>query len=56
MLGALNIDGELAKIGREMVEFPLDPCLSKILIPSIEFECSAKILIIVSMLSVPNVF
>lgn len=56
MLGALDNNGELTEIGREMVEFPLDPSLSKMLITSIELRCSAEMLIIVSMLSVPNVF
>lgn len=39
-----------------MVEFPLDPALSKVLIVSCDMGCSADILIIVSMLSVPAIF
>jgi pre-mRNA-splicing factor ATP-dependent RNA helicase DHX38/PRP16 len=39
-----------------MVEFPLDPPLSKMLIKSCEFNCSSEILTIVSMLSVPSIF
>jgi HrpA-like RNA helicase len=39
-----------------MVEFPLDPSLSKMLIISEEMTCSLDILIIVSMLSVPSIF
>ena len=39
-----------------MVEFPLDPSLSKMLIISEEMGCSLDILIIVSMLSVPSIF
>ena len=39
-----------------MVEFPLDPALSKMLIVSCDMACSADILIIVSMLSVPAIF
>jgi len=39
-----------------MVEFPLDPPLSKMLIISAELECSLEILTIVSMLSVPSIF
>lgn len=39
-----------------MVEFPLDPALSKMLIVSCDMGCSADILIIVSMLSVPAIF
>lgn len=39
-----------------MVEFPLDPPLSKMLIISEELGCSEEILTIVSMLSVPAIF
>lgn len=39
-----------------MVEFPLDPPLSKMLIISEELECSEEVLTIVSMLSVPAIF
>ena len=39
-----------------MVEFPLDPPLSKMLIMSEQFGCSSEVLTIVSMLSVPSIF
>lgn len=39
-----------------MVEFPLDPALSKMLIVSCDMGCSSEILLIVSMLSVPAIF
>lgn len=48
--------GALTPTGRLMVEFPLDPALSKMLIVSCDMGCSADILIIVSMLSVPAIF
>uniref|UniRef100_A0A8B9KZE3 RNA helicase n=1 Tax=Astyanax mexicanus TaxID=7994 RepID=A0A8B9KZE3_ASTMX len=48
--------GALTPTGRLMVEFPLDPALSKMLIVSCDMGCSADILIIVSMLSVPTIF
>ena len=56
ILGALDNTGQLTKLGRKMVEFPLDPSLSKMLIVSVELGCSLDILIIVSMLSVPSIF
>lgn len=56
ILGALDNTGSLTPMGRQMVEFPLDPALSKMLIVSLEMGCSAEILIIVSMLSVPAIF
>jgi len=34
MLGALDNTGNLTELGRKMVEFPLDPPLSKLLIVS----------------------
>uniref|UniRef100_A0A671XQV8 Pre-mRNA-splicing factor ATP-dependent RNA helicase PRP16 n=1 Tax=Sparus aurata TaxID=8175 RepID=A0A671XQV8_SPAAU len=56
ILGALDNTGGLTPTGRLMVEFPLDPALSKVLIVSCDMGCSADILIIVSMLSVPAIF
>ncbi|KAG7368629.1 ATP-dependent helicase HrpA [Nitzschia inconspicua] len=57
ILGALDNTGDLTVMGRRMVEFPLDPPLSKMLLFAHENErCSTEILIIVSMLSVPSVF
>lgn len=39
-----------------MVEFPVDPPLSKMLILSEQYNCSAEILTIISMLSIPTIF
>lgn len=55
-LRALDNVGRLTELGRKMVEFPLDPTLSKLLITSVEMGCSSEILTIVSMLSVPSIF
>jgi pre-mRNA-splicing factor ATP-dependent RNA helicase DHX38/PRP16 len=56
ILGALDNTGNLTEMGRKMVEFPLDPPLSKMLIMSEKFGCSQEMLTIVSMLSVPSIF
>jgi pre-mRNA-splicing factor ATP-dependent RNA helicase DHX38/PRP16 len=57
ILGALDNTGDLTKMGRRMVEFPLDPPLSKMLLFAHEHGgCSTEVLIVVSMLSVPSVF
>lgn len=56
ILGALDSTGKLTKKGRKMVEFPVDPALSKMIISSIDMECSEEILTIVAMLSVPTIF
>ncbi|KAL3522252.1 hypothetical protein ACH5RR_015086 [Cinchona calisaya] len=51
-LGALNKHGELTKVGRRMAEFPLDPMLSKMIVASDKYKCSAEIISIAAMLSV----
>ncbi|CAD6196354.1 unnamed protein product [Caenorhabditis auriculariae] len=55
-LGALDNTGQLTPMGRKMVEFPVDPTLSKMLIVSEDMGCSDEVLTIVSMLSVPAIF
>ncbi len=49
-LGALDNTGALTDLGRLMVEFPLDPALSKMLIVSVDMECSAEVLVSVGVL------
>ncbi|KAL7027917.1 hypothetical protein ACKWTF_005655 [Chironomus riparius] len=56
ILGALDHTGRLTGLGRQMAEFPLDPPQCQMLIVSCQMGCSAEILIIVSMLSVPSIF
>jgi len=58
VLGALNNLGQLTPLGAKMAQFPLDPPLSKMLLTSTtaDLHCSAEILVIVSMLSIPNIF
>ncbi|GAA6058650.1 hypothetical protein JCM10212_004061 [Sporobolomyces blumeae] len=56
VLGALDNTGELTDLGRKMSHFPMDPALAKMLISSVDSRCSAEVLTIVSMLSVPSVF
>ena len=50
-LGALNHMGELTKLGRRMAEFPCDPMMSKMILASEKYRCSAEILTIAAMLS-----
>ena len=45
ILGALDNTGALTAVGRQMVEFPLDPALSKMLIVSVDMQCSAEVLV-----------
>lgn len=56
VLGALDEEGLLTRLGRKMAEFPLEPALSKILLASVDLGCSDEVLTIVAMLSVENVF
>jgi len=56
MLGALNNTGGVTDLGLQMVQFPLDPPLSKMLIFSNKLNCSSEIMTIVAVLSVPNIF
>ena len=55
-LGALNNEGELTKLGREMSEFPIEPNLSKCIMMSVQYFCLDQILTIVSMISVGSSF
>ena len=56
VLGALDNTGALTPMGRKMVEFPLDPPLSKMLLIAESMGCTAEILTVVSMLSIPSIF
>ncbi|KAI0290573.1 pre-mRNA splicing factor [Russula brevipes] len=56
VLGALDNVGDLTPAGRKMSEFPMEPSMAKMLITSVVYKCSAEMLTIVSMLSVPSVF
>lgn len=56
VLGALLDDGSLSDMGKKMVEFPLDPPLSKMLITSTKLHCSNEIITITSMLCEPEIF
>ena len=55
-LGALDEEGLLTRLGRKMAEFPLEPSMSKMLIASVELECSEEVLTVVSMLSIQTPF
>lgn len=56
VLGALDNLGHLTETGSKMIQFPLDPPLGKMLLTAVEQRCTAEVLVIVSMLSVPSVF
>jgi ATP-dependent RNA helicase DHX8/PRP22 len=47
---------EVVTASLQMARFPLEPNLSKVLVMSVNLNCSDEVLTIVSMLSVKNVF
>ncbi|KAJ1655473.1 Pre-mRNA-splicing factor ATP-dependent RNA helicase PRP16 [Dispira simplex] len=56
ILGALDNQGDLTPLGHRMVSYPLDPSLCKMLLTAESLSCTAEVVTIVSMLSVPSVF
>ena len=50
-LSALDDDGLLTRLGRQMADFPMDPALAKSLIVSDKFNCGDEMLTIVAMVS-----
>jgi ATP-dependent RNA helicase DHX8/PRP22 len=54
--GALNNIGHITDLGSRMVRFPVEPVLSKMLIASIDEQCSDEIITIISMMGIQNVF
>ncbi|KAJ2861592.1 Pre-mRNA-splicing factor ATP-dependent RNA helicase PRP16 [Coemansia erecta] len=55
-LGSLDNTGHITKMGRRMVELPLDPAPAKMLVAAHSLGCTAEVVTIVSMLAVPSVF
>lgn len=58
IMEALDNRGNLTSLGRDMMLFPIEATLSKLILLSCrpQFACSSEIVTIVSMLSVPSVF
>ena len=50
-LDALDTSRKITPIGLKMMEIPLEPQLAKILLTSMELECSREIIIILSMIN-----
>ncbi|GAW16848.1 hypothetical protein ANO14919_062910 [Xylariales sp. No.14919] len=55
-LSALDDEGFLTRLGRQIADFPVEPSLAKMLIAAGELRCSDEILSIVAMLNLANVF
>jgi pre-mRNA-splicing factor ATP-dependent RNA helicase DHX16 len=50
-VGALNVKGELTRVGRQLAELPIDIMLAKSIIASDQYGCAEEILSICAMLS-----
>lgn len=55
-LKAIDDDSRITTIGRNLVNIPADPTISKTLIESIHYKCSDEMITIFAMLSTPNIF
>ena len=55
-LEALDTNGYLTKLGQRMSQFPMDPTLARVLLSSVNNECSEEITTIIAMLSVQSIF
>lgn len=55
-LGAIDNDGKMTNLGFQLSKFPMDPYMARIIIAGAEKKCLEEVVIIVSMMSVPNVF
>ena len=53
-LGALDDEGGLTRLGRQMAEFPIDPMMAKSLVVAGESGCLSEVLSLCAMLSVGN--
>jgi len=56
LLGALDEDGKLTALGRQMSLFPLDPSYSKMLLTGLEYQCEDEMATLIAMMSVENLF
>ncbi|CCH60940.1 hypothetical protein TBLA_0D04440 [Henningerozyma blattae CBS 6284] len=55
-LESLDQDGNITQLGLKMSQFPMDPKLSRSLLTSVSNNCSQEMIIIMSMLTVQNIF
>jgi HrpA-like RNA helicase len=58
ILGALDSDGKITDIGKEMVEYPLDPRLARMIVEAIRnnYDCLYEICVITSFFGQRSVF
>ncbi|QOU18208.1 hypothetical protein BRETT_005270 [Brettanomyces bruxellensis] len=56
ILGAVSPRGSITPPGKAMARFPMDPLLSRALLQSLRLGCSRDVIVIIAMISVPDVF
>jgi len=56
LLGALDCNGQVTERGRIMSQFPLEPCLSRMVVDACKRGCSEDLATIVGMLSSENIW
>lgn len=55
-LKAIDDESRITTIGRNLVNIPADPTISKTLIESIHYKCSDEMISIFAMITTPNIF
>lgn len=56
MLDALDIDGGITPLGRQMVSLPLEPSLARALIAATQLGCLPQATTVAAMLSAESIF
>ena len=56
LIGAIDCDGSVTLIGKEMSHLPLEPCLARALVEAKRLDCVAETATVCAMLSVERVF
>jgi len=55
-LGALNNEFKISKLGQQLLVFPLEPQMSKVLVSSFDLNCDREVITIISMLQIQYIF
>lgn len=53
---AIDAEGRITSLGKQLAQFPLQPSLARVLIRSKELHCEEAVLPVIAMLSVENIF
>ncbi|XP_018497404.1 probable ATP-dependent RNA helicase DHX35 [Galendromus occidentalis] len=54
--GALDREGKMTDIGKQMIQFNCEVLQAKLILNSVDFECSSEMLSIVAMMQIENIF